>query len=233
MNILKHIFYNKPSGIFDGIVEYGILQEGLIASYDINMLISRLKKILGDRVTVISNNPVFTWKSYTIQIDIVDYTKQDSDKVLKILDVFGYYISKEKKLGEFSTLTIEPKFPIKINNLMIQNDIKYLYHITAKKDLPAIQKTGLAPRGTETTFYHPNDRIYLMYAKNLFYIKKFKDILASDKRFASDDMIVVRTPFNNNYDYYLDDTATIMERNIYVCFVLKNIPPNAIEITNI
>jgi hypothetical protein len=233
MNILKEYFYTKLPSIFDGFIEYTILQESLISSYDIKTLQRKLSELFNDRMTISDNKAVLEWKAYTFIIDVVNYDESDKKKLEKILDFFGYYITRQRRFDVYTSLTIEPRHPIKITELLRQKQIRNLYHITHKSNVDKIKKIGLAPRGSETSYYHPDDRIYLLYSANTTYITKFKEILARDKRFSNEEMTVLRTPFDKTYDYFLDDLSTIPSKNIYACFVLKNIPPNKLEITNL
>jgi hypothetical protein len=55
-------------------------------------------------------------------------------------------------------------------------------------------------------------------------------MLARDKAIDTQEFLILRTPFDNSFKYYLDDTATMKKFDIYACFVLKNIPPTALTI---
>ncbi len=234
MNILKEYFYKKQPKISDGVIEYLMLNESLISSYNIKLLEKKLINYFNTRINIIANKPIFTWKSYTIVIGINNYDKIDEKWLETTLNFFGYFISKKYKSNNILTqLTIEPNFPIIINTKIKENNISYLYHITQLKHLNSINKIGLAPSGTQTTYYHPNDRIYLLFTHNYNHIKAFKTTLARDKNIPVDDLIVFKTAFDDNYSYYLDDSATILDVNLFSCFILKNISPNKLELTTL
>ncbi len=234
MNILKEFFYKKPPSSYDGIVEYLTLQESLISSYDVKLLVKKLSNYFINRLTLHDLNPIFEWKSYTIFITIKNLDKADQKFLDKILSLFGYFISKKILIDNIHTqFTIEPKHAITINKILESNGVKCLYHITHKKHLKNIQTIGLAPRGTETTYHHPDDRIYLLIVNNINYLKGFRITLAKNKNCLPEDLIIIKTPFDKKYDYYLDDLTTMPEKNIYACFILKNVSPDKLELTNI
>lgn len=222
---------------FDGLVECLMLNEGLITSYDIQKLQKHLKQKLGDKIVIFNpsekqfKNNNFDYHAYTFIINLSDETIKP--QIEKILDVFGYYINQENtnKHGVIK-YNIEPRYPIKVNDVLKKNNIKFLYHITPKKHLPKIQKLGLAPRGSETTFRHPDDRIYLVNGPELA-VKQLRLNLADNKHLVADDMAVLQIPYNDKYDYYLDDVATQNDLNLIAVFVLKNIPHSELSIVNL
>lgn len=124
---------------------------------------------------------------------------------------------------------IEPKYPIRVNDILKKKDINYFYHISPTSKLKKIKKLGLAPRGNETTFFHPDDRIYLI-SSSIEQIPSIIKMLAMDKNINEKDFTVFKIAYDDNYDYYLDEFATVKNMDIVACFVLKNIPPNKLEI---
>ncbi len=232
MNILFN--EQKIHRVFDGIVEC-LLNEGLISSYDITKLQKHLKKKFKNNIYIINpseeefKNRNYEYTAYTFNIS---YKGSDKDtfvkEINKCLDLFGYYISTNKN----NLYMIEPRRPIKINDIMKKDGIKELYHITPNSNLKKIQKIGLAPKGNETTFYHPDDRIYLVSVTELK-IKSIVKMLAKNKKIKFDEFTVFKINYNDKYDYYLDDIATFKRENMIACFVLKNIPPNELEIIDI
>ncbi len=238
MNILKMFCYTKLPSTFDGFVEYTLLKEGLISSWDVNKLKTTLKNKFGNSIEISKDNGVLDYKAYSFAVYIKDCTKKDVDLLEKQLNLFGYYIYKQdfKNVAEpyiHRMFSIEPKYPIIINDILIQKKITDLYHITHKSNLEKIKKYGLAPRGSETTFYHPDDRIYLIFTPSIDILQGLKIVLATDKNVNSDDMIIFKTTFNNSYNYYLDDLTTMLKHGIYACFVLKNIRPEQLTIIEV
>lgn len=233
MNILNEFFYKKRASTFDGFVEFSLIKEGLITSYNVEKLQLKIKDIFKNRVIFGEDKPLFDWHSYSFVINVFQFSKDDEKEVKKLLDLFGYYITKIEnytfKQRPIAALTIEPKYPIIINNILKERNVTKLYHITDETNLAKIQNQGLAPRGSETTFEHPKDRIYLIYTENPECLKAFANVLKNDKlikfRYTDLKMVLFETPFNDNYQYYLDDSVVTGNKNTYGCFILKNIPP--------
>ena len=232
INLMVEYFYRRRP-IYEGMIETIIqMDESLINSYSVKKLESTLIKEFGSRLEIVDNTPPFTWVSYTIVINIKNYNENiDKVKLEKILNFFGYHIA-HGSLNDSTNppFTIEPQHTIIMNDLLKDYGINFLYHITPKSKLNKIKKYGLAPRGSETTYYHPDDRIYLIYSSNFINIEAVKRVMAKDKEISSEEMIILRTPFDDNYKYYLDDLTTNRIRDIYAVFVLKNIPSNKLEV---
>ncbi len=231
MNNLFHL--HKRMSIFDGLVE-SILSEGLITSYDIEKLQSYLKKKFHNKINIINpsdeefQNSNFEYRTYSfIILTSVDITQE----LEKILNLYGYFIQKIKK-GNIIKYQIEPRYPIKIN-AVLRGKVKYFYHITPTSNLEKIEKFGLAPRGSETNFYHPDDRIYLVYTKKQKQLNDLIKLLAKNKGLKVENFTVLKIYYNDKYRYYLDDMATFKHFNMIAVFVLQNIQPKELEIVNI
>lgn len=225
---------NKRDGIFDSIVEH-VLQEGLITSYDVNKLGKTLVNNLGVKLQMPSEDHLydanFDYDAYSFAITIEDYrhTKEFEQQLEKILNVFGYHVVKSGGT-DIIKKTIEPRYPVVVNDKLKERNIRYLYHVTHNSNVQSINKIGLAPRGTETTFYHPNDRIYLV-SCGMDTLTSITEILAEDKRKDPYDFSIYRTPVDYSNTYYLDDLATAKKYGIIAVFTLKNIPPKMLQMT--
>ena len=242
---MNKLFVSNHLFTFSDLVSYEInLHEGLISSYNVTLLIKHLQKFFGKRLILHPTHmpkllSIFKNEKYGyifgIDISINDYKDIDSKKIEQIIQPFGYFISAKSDSGNFK---IEPKNPVNINELLKQNNIQTLYHITHNSNIEKIKKIGLTPRESETTFSHPHDRIYLLFSNDMYYITAFKRTLAryqSDGAKNEKDFVVLSTPFNNVYNYYIDEFSTIIKdgTTFIGCFVLKNIPPNQITITDL
>lgn len=231
---MNEIFNTRTRiSIFDGIVE-SLLTEGLITSYDINKLQQHLKKNLSN-IKIINpteyelENHNFSYKAYSFLISVQNIDKNFEKKLTDILNVYGYYINKKINKNNVVKYQIEPRYPIKINNILKEKHINWFYHISPTSNLKKIQKIGLSPRGSETTFYHPDDRIYLINCSD----KQLKSVIrmvAVNKKLDEEDFTVFKIDFDDNYNYYLDEYTTIKNIDIIACFVLKNITSNKLEI---
>lgn len=218
---------------FNGIYE-ALIHEGYFATYDIDKLKNTLIRKLGNRFQFSGEDILKSIGGaetkygiiYTLSCLLDDASNEDINDIKKIVQMFGYYISIDEKRENGSyEFMIEPINALDITSILEHNKIKQLYHITHKSNISKIKKIGLAPRGTETTFYHPDDRIYLLYSDTEVVINAFKKVLAKNKKMDEDEFIILTIPFNDKYRYFLDDTGTSLEIPCIACFVLQNIPP--------
>jgi len=240
----------KPRRIlkFNDLIQYELgLNESLIHSYDVEMMYKNIENHFKDRIILHPpelpfDDQIFQNKQngyvFGLDLDITNYSKEDNVFLSQLLTLYGYFISKQINDNTVTSLIIEPKNPIEINKILLDMNVKNLYHITHKTNLGRIMTIGLAPRATETSFAHPDDRIYLIFSDNIGYIKAFKRTLARDKTGDSikySEFVVLSTPFDENYKYYIDEFSTRkFENDMYIgCFVNKNIPPNKLTVTNI
>jgi hypothetical protein len=234
---MNSVFYRKRRGLFTGMVEAFLLDEGLIASYDVKKLMRSMEEEFNGDITTIPpnqdefSNENFDYHAYTFYAIVKNYNVNKS-KIDQILNLYGYYVGKETESASGIGLNIEPRYPIVINKILELQHVKYLYHSTHRSNWNSIKKVGLAPRGTETTFYHPDDRIYLLISPENK-IKNFINILAKDTNTAPDEFITFKTAYDRKYTYYLDDTSTSKKFGVIGCFVLKNIPPNELNILHL
>lgn len=237
---MKSIFYQRRLSSIDGIIET-FIHEGWISSYDIKRLQKHLQEKFGSRIEIINptsdtfQNNNLTRKSYTFHINSSDMDKILKTEIQSILELYGYYIVSKNWLiddpiTKESSFLVGPRYPIIINDYLKEHNLNEFYHVTPKSNWSNIQKFGLAPRGTETTFYHPDDRIYLTFNLDLTKIKHFRKLIAKNENKDENDFLIFRTPFDTNYKYYLDETSTSLKYNIIACFVLQNIPAKAITL---
>jgi DNA primase catalytic subunit len=216
------------------------LNEGLISSYDSNKLIIKIKKLLNNNIQNIQTpnlSDILTntkyGKIFTIEISLFEpLTPVQSQQLDTLLNVYGYVNSVGRNSS--TRLQLEPKYPVLINKFIEENNDRNLYHITQKKHLVKIQTIGLTPKESQTTFDHPNDRIYLMWLPNVEsptnILQSFSRVLARNKQVRSEDMTILETQYNPNSEYYLDDTATIIERNIVALYTTNNIKPDKLKL---
>lgn len=216
------------------------LKEGLISSYDSMKLITEIKKLLTTKIKYIQPpnlSNIFTQTKYghvfTIEISLFEpLTTDESKKLETLLNVYGYINSFGKLRA--TQLQLEPKYPVLINRFIEQFNDRTMYHITQKKYIEKIQKIGLTPKESQTTFDHPNDRIYLMWLpnsknkKNI--LETFLKLLARNKNVQAEDMIIFETPYNPTSKYFLDDTDTILERYIVALYTTNNIKPELLQL---
>ncbi len=227
---------------FDNLTESG-LNKGLIASYDTQKLKSTLEKKFGKNVYIKlpseneKNETLYGLNYHTysfmviltnLQIDVKNFVQ----KLSKTLSLFGYFINKDDKKTDYIIYQIEPKFPIKVNSLLQQNHIQYLYHLTPTKNVKKIQKIGLTPRISKTGFEHIGNRIYLVNGSKEKMITLFQE-LADHKDLTLQEFTLFKTLYNSKYTYYIDDMATVQMNKLIAVFILQNIPPNELEIVQL
>jgi hypothetical protein len=244
-NDMNRFFVGENLFKFNELLNYEILNESLISSYDVSKMISLIlekhfigrsyipqPKILFDTLDIFKTKYGYV---FGFELFIKNYSDNDEKTLNKLLAYFGYFISKKLEIHAFTKLLIEPKNPIEISPILKENNITVLYHITHKSNLENIQKIGLAPKEAETSFTHPNDRIYLIFSTNINYIKAFRRTLARDKKQEENEFTIISTPFNENYKYFIDEFSTIIkDGNKFIgCFITKNIPPNDLTIENL
>jgi hypothetical protein len=215
------------------------LEEGLIASWDIEKLIKRISNIIGDKILEVQKTtlPDFLKNTnygevFTVNIFLKEkLTKEETNQVDQLLDLFGYTNALWIEPDGLQ-LQLEPRYPVKLNELIKQTSDNYLFHITQKKSLDKIKEIGLAPRPSETKFEHPGNRIYLLWLpavqnKGLIVNALVKQ-LANNKKLEEKDFAVMMLKYNPKYDYYLDDTTTLLDQKIIAMFTTNNINPKEI-----
>jgi hypothetical protein len=227
-----------------------LLTEGLISSYDTGKLRQELKKIIPHKIKSIrdSNLPDLLKKRktddeiFTLEVFLkAPLDNIEVKQVDKLLSLFGYTNSVEG-FDKFS-LQLEPKYPVDVNVFLREKGIDTLYHITQSKYLSKIQKIGLTPRESQTTFGHPGNRIYLLglwddeehgYDEDENTIEDRLNItlemLARNKKVSVPDMSILKIRLDDNFPLYLDDTITMMHSGVLGMFTTKNIPPSRISI---
>jgi len=163
------------------------INESLIASYGVNKLQDEIKNRFGEYIIHLGGSEIplpiqQTKYGYVFSFNITfkpDFITHKNN-FIKLLNLYGYYISKERITNEnaFAYL-IEPAhtavFDLKSNN------IPYLFHITEKKYLDKILKFGLIPKTSKTTFAHTGNYIYFCYTKNMALLQDWKDKLKTSK----------------------------------------------------
>lgn len=241
-NDMNYFFVGEKLFKFNELLNYEILNESLITSYDVLKMVDLIQiKYFKDRCFIpkpkLHFNDLNIFKTkygyvFGFELHIKNYNDKDEKILIKLLDYFGFFISKQNQNNNFTMLLIEPRFPIDITQILIENNIKLLYHITHQSNLEKIQKIGLTPKESETSFTHPNDRIYLIFSTNIDYVKAFRRTLARDKKQKENEFVILSTPFNENYKYFVDEFSTIIKNdNKFIgCFVTRNIPPKDLTI---
>jgi hypothetical protein len=227
-----------PGTLFSNLVN-DVLNEGLIASWDSDKLNQKIVDELGSKIKekVSTNLGDFLHstkygKVFTTEFIVRDLNDEDKQFIEKICDKFGYYVSKyttptkkdtekNKELEGITKIQIEPKYPVKVNELLEGLKVGQLFHITLKSHLPEIKRTGLLTKDTETEFYHPSSRIYYFFTKHPEVVASLKNILAKAKGVKPEDLAILKVNYDPSVDYYIDDTTTNLHLNTLAVFTLK------------
>jgi len=218
------------------------LEEGLITSWDSNKLAKVIEHTFKDKIksihyTILPNELKTTkyGEIFTVFVYLLSpLNVEEIAKLNNILSQFGYTNS----LGIVSKtqLQLEPKYPIVINALIEESTDKQLFHITQETYIDKIQRIGLTPRISKTTFDHPSNRIYFLWLpmKTLteirYILDRFSLMLATDKKVEPDSMKIIETTYNPNHKYFLDDTTLMLDRGIFGVFTTSNISNNDIKL---
>lgn len=227
-----------PATLFSNLVNE-ILNEGLIASWDTDKLNQKIADRLGSKIKEKVGTDLGDFlhttkygRIFTTEFIVRDLTNEDRQFIEKISDTFGYYVSKyttptkkdiekNKDLEGITKIQIEPKYPVKVNELLEGLQLKQLFHITLKSHLPEIKRTGLLTKDTETEFYHPSSRIYYFFTKHPEVVASLKNILAKAKGVEPEDLAVLKVNYDPSVDYYIDDTTTNPRLNTLAVFTLR------------
>ncbi len=126
-----------------------------------------------------------------------------------------------------NTYRVYPQLPILVNNLLEEDNIKYLYHIVPNFKLKQIEKYGLAPRGKDSVFNDRKDRIYLVSTDKKGLNKLLQQM---HQEYKNEEFTIFKIPYDIKYRYYIYDLATYSTQNMIAVFVLQNIPYNELEI---
>lgn len=210
-----------------------VLNEGLITSYPVDVLIKDLSKRY--------KNIEYDQKTGNFFIDQIPLKHKESLK--RKLDLYGYFIGDEENNKQYPNTfnaLIEPKFSTEIPLSYLHEKIRYCYHITSDKYIEKIKKIGLVPKESNREFYKTSgNRIYFLISDNPKNdIPLLKNMLLSDDRRKNifkrpKKYYLLRINFhelNNDIVFYRDPRlipdGPFKGQGI---FTLNNIPPDKID----
>lgn len=211
-----------------------LMKEGLIRSWDNDIFIKFLDKILR----------TFDNTSYNIEIDsetvilrIFNFDilhkglkKKLYEEIKKLLNQSGYYVSGKYELVKFienSEKYLELEFNMKFNS---ENGIpSILYHITYKRFINKIKDIGLVTKSNKSIDNHP-DRIYFTdNIKDAIKFAKSKYLLFKDDEYSDYIILEIDTKKLNKIKIY-NDPLRIPNTNMY--YTYDNIPSYSINDIN-
>ncbi len=149
------------------------------------------------------------------------------------LDTLGYFISSKADREGYHRITIEQKYPEKIEDKM--EHIPY-YHVAPTKNVSKILKIGLSPRDSKTTFNHPGNRIYLIQTDDLTNVESLRDILMTNKNMRDPDnqidgMSILKVDVRG-INLYIDPMFPSKHGTFRACFTTQNIHPKRISVVD-
>ena len=124
-----------PGTLFSNLVN-DVLTEGLVASWDTDKLNQKIVDRLGSKIKekASTNLGDFLHKTkygrvFTTEFIVLNLTDEDKQFIEKICDTFGYFVSKyttpkkediekNRELEGITKIQIEPKYPVKVNELL-------------------------------------------------------------------------------------------------------------------
>lgn len=220
-----------------------VLLEGHFASWDIKKLGNEIQNIFGgtiDEITVQDLPSLFKTTKYgnvlTLKVKLFGFpTDEQFEQLKRVVEQFGYYFASPFPLEQRTLrFQIEPRYPVKINEYLKENNIRYGYHVTLNNErLEKIKTIGLAPKSSQTTFNHPGNRIYMMALKPeapLSDLNSWIEVLARNKNKSVNDFVIIKVDLDQDKDYYIDDTATIAHYSMIAIFTPQNIKPTKLTI---
>jgi hypothetical protein len=222
---LSDIYSDNDStfGIWEKELNESVLSEGLITSYPKKKVWEFLEK---DGWTIEDKD---TNMKSPIRAETNNLNKP-MEEMDTVLGTLGYFISSKINDGNYHRITIEQKYPEKIEDKM--EHIPY-YHVAPSKNVSKILKIGLSPRDSKTTFHHPGNRIYLIQTDDLENVKKLGDILKTNKNMKNPDnhieeMSILKIDVRG-IKLYIDPMFPSSQGTFRACFTTQNIHPKRIE----
>lgn len=220
----------------DFILEKELLEEGLIYSHDGDTFLLNIKRSYGIYIIKSEAIPLFASidekKPMTVTVMFMKDILNRMDDLRKTMDFYGYFISKKIEAPNHITLQFEPKYPIKYTKEQLEGF--RVFHIAPLEVLHKIFKIGLCPKESSTSFDHPANRIYVFFTNDVRYVQAFRDSLAKDKSKENNEKKLVILEIDKLYsDVFVDESFDFKPPKYFAGFVLKNIVPEQLTLTDL
>jgi hypothetical protein len=218
----------------DFLLERELLEEGLIYSYGGDIFLKRIKQNFGKYIIDSEAIPLFSVTEKIKPMTVTVIFKKDIqtrlEELKKLMNFYGYFVSKQEDAPNNISFQFEPKYPVKYKKEQL--DGFNIYHIAPKNRLHKIFSIGLSPKQSTTTFDHPANRIYLFFTNDVRYVQVFRRNLAKDREIEEDKLAILE--IEEIYDdVFVDESFQYNPPNYFAGFVLKNIYPSQIKMTNL
>lgn len=205
------------------------LREGLIKTYPIDKVMSYIRKFLV-MIDLQVNKERMENGEYRLIISFPNI-KKNLDKVIKVMDVCGYFLAYPKReyipRDCWVSAYFEPKFEKDVTD-DIRREERVLYHVTPFYNLEKIRHLGFSPRSKNGRFDYP-DRIYFVRGTKKKYeavcigpqLDNHNKSKGNDGRYAIFTLDVNKIP--DNVRFCLDGNY------MFGVYTKNNIPPSAIS----
>lgn len=219
----------------DFILEKELLEEGLVYSHDGDTFLLNIKRSYGIYIIKSEAIPLFPSidekKPTTVTVMFMKDILNRMDDLRKTMDFYGYFVSKKIEAPNHITLQFEPKYPIKYTKEQMEGF--RIFHITPLEVLHKIFKIGLCPKESSTSFDHPSNRIYVFFTNDVRYVQAFRDSLTKDKSKENNEKKLVILEIDKLYsDVFVDESFDFKPPRYFAGFVLKNIVPEQLTLTD-
>lgn len=195
------------------------IDESLTKSYDSNILINKLKNKYKEKINNIHiQKSKSNVQSFSIQFDeqyMYDIVYDES--LYKLLDLFGYYITKYKEIKTENNqiLRFEPIFGQKCNDLVYKECNGVIYHITDDKFIDKIRKKGLMPF-RNSNYRNFSDRVFFSCGKNKKeIIDNLKNVIKQLEKINYHILKIDLNKYKYNVDFYFDPSEDDKHNYIY------------------
>jgi hypothetical protein len=217
----------------DFVLEKELLEEGLIYSYNGDTFLLNIERKYGIYIIKSEAVPLFpitdNKKPVTVTVMFMKAILDRMEDLQKMMDFYGYFIAKKIEEKNYVILQFEPKYPIKYKKEQLKGF--RIFHIAPLDVLHKIFKMGLSPKESSTSFDHPSNRIYIFFTNDVRYIQAFRDSLVKDKSEKREHIILEIDELYS--DVYVDESFDFKPPHYFAGFVLKNIVPEQLTLTNL
>lgn len=140
-----------------------------LTSHDINLFIKKIKDEFDVEISFVNDK-----KQALIIVSDIDLTY--NQKFNSMLEIFGYYVTKNDFNSNEFIITVCPRYAKDVNDLVYNKHHGKLYHFTASNNAEEIERLGL--RCKKSVYRNFPERIYLYSSeKNLNKIQDIKNFI--------------------------------------------------------
>ena len=231
---------------FDEVIRT-IIQEGLTKSYDGNKFEQAVMKLNNKHGTFMVGSEPYAEQGgdqfifHLVMPSDIDAWKKDMSRISQL---YGWDIlqmsTSDLNGNEVMDVMAEKAFPD--DKIMYDSNYHVLYHFTNKKGWARIQKQGLLPSDTDTTFNHRGDRTYLFMVSVEVdddfeeTILPILESILSDKRkndpdnWDDDDLMMLHINYPKAKESFdIDPSLSDFDENIWAVLNRRAIAPKYIK----